>query len=48
MKKVLLGLDTVKFRKLMQEEGELPYRGSQLAEWIYRHGVRTFDDMSSL
>ena len=30
------------------EEGESPYRGSQLAEWICRVGARTFDDMSSL
>ena len=48
MKNILLGLDTVELRALMQEEGELPYRGSQLAEWIYRRGARTFDDMSSL
>lgn len=48
MKNSLLGLDTVELRALMQEEGGLPYRGSQLAEWIYRRGAHTFDDMTSL
>jgi 23S rRNA (adenine2503-C2)-methyltransferase len=45
---VLLGLNTSELRLLMVDEGELPFRGSQLAEWIYRHGARTFDGMSSL
>ncbi len=44
----LLGLDTGELHKLMLEEAELPYRGNQLAEWLYIHGARTFDDMSSL
>jgi len=48
MKNILLGLNAVELRALMQEEGELPYRGSQLAEWLYRHGARTLDDMSGL
>ncbi|OGN89085.1 MAG: 23S rRNA (adenine(2503)-C(2))-methyltransferase [Chloroflexi bacterium RBG_13_46_14] len=45
---VLLGLNTSELHRLILEEGEFPYRSSQLAEWLYRHGARTFDDMSSL
>ena len=48
MKSPLLGLDATELRALMGEEGEPPYRGSQLAESIYRRGARTFDEMSSL
>jgi 23S rRNA (adenine2503-C2)-methyltransferase len=48
MKTSLLGLDTAELRTLMQEEGEPAYRGGQLADWIYQHGARTFDEMSSL
>ena len=48
MKIILFGLDNDELRSLAQEEGELPYRGSQIAEWIYRFRARTFDDMSSL
>jgi len=33
---------------LAQQEGEPLYRGNQLAEWIYRRGVRTFNSMSNL
>lgn len=48
MKAFLIGLDTDELRALVQEEGEPSYRGSQLAHWIYRHGVRTYDDMTNL
>ena len=48
MKTVLVGLDTDELGALIKEEGEPPYRGSQLAQWIYRHGVHTFDDMTNL
>jgi len=48
MKAVLLGFDTDELRALAQKEGEPPYRGSQLAEWIYRRGARTLDDMTNL
>ncbi len=44
----LLGLNTNELRELMLGEGEPPYRGSQVAEWLYRHGVRSFDNMSNL
>jgi 23S rRNA (adenine2503-C2)-methyltransferase len=48
MIKTLLGLNTDELRVLVQEEGEPAYRGKQLAEWIYRRGARTFDDMTNL
>lgn len=44
----LIGLNTGELRDLILEEGEPPYRGNQIAEWIYHHGARTFEDMSSL
>jgi 23S rRNA (adenine2503-C2)-methyltransferase len=44
----LLGLNTDELRALVQEEGEPAYRGNQLAEWLYRHGVRTFEEMTNL
>jgi 23S rRNA (adenine2503-C2)-methyltransferase len=44
----ILGLDAKELQMLVQQEGEPPYRGSQLAEWIYRHGARTFTSMSNL
>jgi len=45
---MLIGLNTAEIREIVQEEGEPAYRGSQIAEWIYRHGTRTFDDMRNL
>jgi 23S rRNA (adenine2503-C2)-methyltransferase len=44
----LLGLNTEELRALVQEEGEPAYRGNQLAEWIYRRGARTFEEMTNL
>jgi 23S rRNA (adenine2503-C2)-methyltransferase len=44
----LLGLDTKELRALVQEEGEPAYRGNQLAEWIYRRGASTFEEMTNL
>jgi 23S rRNA (adenine2503-C2)-methyltransferase len=48
MVKALLGLNTEELCGLVQEYGEPAYRGKQLAEWIYRHGARTFEEMTSL
>jgi 23S rRNA (adenine2503-C2)-methyltransferase len=48
MMKALLGLNTEELCALVQELGEPAYRGKQLAEWIYKHGARTFDEMTSL
>jgi len=44
----LLGSTTVELRALVQEEGEPAYRGNQLGDWLYREGVRTFDEMTNL
>jgi 23S rRNA (adenine2503-C2)-methyltransferase len=44
----LLGLNTDELRALAQQQGEPAYRGHQLAEWIYRRGVRAFDQMTNL
>ncbi len=44
----LSGLNTDELRALAQEEGEPAYRGNQLAEWIYRRGSRTFEEMNNL
>lgn len=44
----LLGLNTEELRGLVQEEGEAAYRGNQLAEWVYRRGARTFEEMTNL
>jgi 23S rRNA (adenine2503-C2)-methyltransferase len=46
--KTLLGLNTEELCALVQELGEPAYRGKQLAEWIYQHGVRTFEEMNNL
>lgn len=48
MMKTLLGLNTEELCAVVQELGQPAYRGRQLAEWIYRHGARTFDDMTNL
>ena len=48
MVNTLLGLNTEELRALVQENGEPAYRGNQLAEWIYRHRARTFEEMVNL
>jgi 23S rRNA (adenine2503-C2)-methyltransferase len=48
MMKALLGLNTEELCALVQELGQPAYRGRQLAEWIYRHGARTFEEMTNL
>ena len=44
----LLGLNTDELRALVQRNGEQVYRGNQLADWIYQHGARTFEEMTNL
>jgi 23S rRNA (adenine2503-C2)-methyltransferase len=48
MANTLLGMDTEELRALMQELGEPAYRGNQLAEWLYRSGARSLDEMTNL
>jgi len=44
----LLGLNSEELRALVQEEGEPAYRGDQIAEWVYRRGAHTFQEMTNL
>ncbi len=44
----LLGLNTDELCALVQKNGEQAYRGNQLADWIYRRGARTFEEMTNL
>ena len=48
MQTTLLGLGTTELRALAQREGAPAYRGTQIAEWLYRRGARTFMEMASL
>lgn len=48
MKNTLLGLNTEELRSLVQQNGEPAYRGSQLADWVYRRRAHTFEDMVNL
>ena len=44
----LLGLNTAELENLMREMGEGAFRGRQIAEWIYRRGATSFDEMTNL
>ncbi len=44
----LIGLNTDELRALLKQEGEPGYRAKQLAEWLYRRGAHTFDEMTNL
>lgn len=44
----LLGLNYAELETLLQEMGEGAFRGRQIAEWIYRRGARSFDQMTNL
>jgi len=44
----LLGLNTAELEAALQAMGEPAYRGRQVAQWIYRHGAASFDDMANL
>ncbi len=48
MRPALLGLNTEELRNLVQQKGERAFRGNQIAEWLYRHGVHTFKQMTDL
>ena len=48
MLKTLLGLNADELCALVQEDGKPAYRGNQLAEWLYQHGARTFEEMTNL
>jgi 23S rRNA (adenine2503-C2)-methyltransferase len=44
----LLDLEPAELVRLVEAWGEPAYRGRQLADWIYRKGIREFDAMSNL
>jgi 23S rRNA (adenine2503-C2)-methyltransferase len=44
----LLGLSAPELEKLFYALGEKPYRGRQVAEWLYGRGVDTFAAMTNL
>lgn len=44
----LLGLNTKELENALAEMGEKPFRGRQIASWIYKRGATSFDDMSDL
>jgi 23S rRNA (adenine2503-C2)-methyltransferase len=44
----LLGLDKVELRSLVAEKGFSAYRGSQLSDWLYRQGIRSFESIHNL
>lgn len=46
--KPLLGQDTVELTALVTRLGQPAFRGRQLAEWLYRHGAISFDEMRNL
>jgi 23S rRNA (adenine2503-C2)-methyltransferase len=48
VKTTLLGLDKVELRSLVSSYGFPAYRGSQLSDWLYRHGVQSFKSMHNL
>jgi len=47
-KPALLGLNTAELRNLAASEGAAAFRGSQLAEWIYRRGANDIGEMVNL
>ena len=44
----LIGLDLDELTAVVAELGASPFRGRQLWQWIYHHGVTRFDSMSSV
>ncbi|MCX5997494.1 MAG: 23S rRNA (adenine(2503)-C(2))-methyltransferase RlmN [Chloroflexi bacterium] len=48
MKKLLLGMSTVKLKLLAKELGEKEFRGKQVADWLYRQGCREISGMATL
>jgi 23S rRNA (adenine2503-C2)-methyltransferase len=47
-RKQLVGLTAAEIGEYLAELGEPRFRAQQLFEWIYRHGVKSFDAMTNL
>lgn len=48
MKPDLKGMTRAELERHLASIGEDPYRGRQVAEWLYRHGSPTFSEMTTL
>ncbi len=46
--KVLPGATRDEIREVMQELGQPAYRADQVAQWVYRHAVSSYDQMTNL
>ena len=46
--RALVGMSTPELEQLCEELGFERYRGRQLAQWVYRKGALTFDEMTDL
>lgn len=44
----LFGLFAAEIAELIRPFGLQPYRGKQIAEWLYKHNIRQFADMTNL
>jgi len=44
----LLGLDAIELGVIARQLGEKPFRGKQMADWLYSKGVRQIDEMNNL
>ena len=44
----LMGLDQEELQGFVESLGEKKYRGQQIFQWIYGHGVSNFEEMSNL
>lgn len=44
----LLGLNTQQLEAQVQSGGESAFRGRQIAQWLYRKGATSFDEMTNL
>jgi len=44
----LIGLSTPELQALAEQLGEKPFRGKQIANWIYAKAVREYDEMKDL
>lgn len=44
----LFGATTAELKRLAEHLGQPSYRGRQIAQWLYKKGARSFDDMTNL
>ena len=44
----LLGMNSLELKAVVESEGMPAFRSRQLADWLYKHGAREFDEMLTL